>query len=198
MTESALRIRHPLYNESRITFHEHESCITETNPCLTLINITHLVIDMDGVLYRGNDPVRGLSEFIGFLRAWPIPFRMATNNGPHADAVRRQARQARRLGCAGGDHHLGHGDGPHHGAAAPEPARVDVFGENSLRDAMTEQGFVLADEDVAAVVASIDWGVTYDKIKRACLRFVAAPVSMPPISIRRGRPRKGWCPAPAP
>ena len=35
---------------------------------------------MDGVLYRGNDPLRGLSEFIDFLRARPIPFRMATNN----------------------------------------------------------------------------------------------------------------------
>ena len=45
-----------------------------------LNDITHLVIDMDGVLYRGNDPVRGLSEFIGFLRDRPIPFRMATNN----------------------------------------------------------------------------------------------------------------------
>ena len=44
-----------------------------------------------------------------------------------------------------------------------------MFGENSLREAMTEQGFVLADEDVAAVVASIDWGVTFEKIKRACL-----------------------------
>ena len=34
---------------------------------------------------------------------------------------------------------------------------------------MLEQGFVLADEDVAAVVASIDWGVNFEKIKRACL-----------------------------
>ena len=32
-----------------------------------------------------------------------------------------------------------------------------------LREAMTEVGFVLADEAVKIVVASIDWGVTYDK-----------------------------------
>ena len=72
-----------------------------------------------------------------------------------------------------------------------------MFGENSLRDAMLEQGFVLADEDVAAVVASIDWGVNFEKIKRACLlirsgaRFYAT--NLDPT----GRPRKGWCPAPA-
>ena len=46
---------------------------------------------------------------------------------------------------------------------------MHVFGEDSLRTAMTEAGFELADEDVAVVAASIDWGVTFDKIKRACL-----------------------------
>ena len=46
---------------------------------------------------------------------------------------------------------------------------MHVFGEASLRTAMTEAGFELADEDVAVVAASIDWGVTFDKIKRACL-----------------------------
>ena len=35
--------------------------------------------------------------------------------------------------------------------------------------AMIEQGFVLADEDVEVVAASIDWGVNYDKIKRAAV-----------------------------
>ena len=62
---------------------------------------------------------------------------------------------------------------------------------------MVEQGFVLADEDVAAVVASIDWGVNFDKIKRACLLIRGGAVSLRPTSIRPGRPRKGWCPAPA-
>jgi 4-nitrophenyl phosphatase len=51
----------------------------------------------------------------------------------------------------------------------PSGTRVHVFGEDSLRQAMIEQGFVLADEDAAVVAASIDWGVTYDKIKAAAL-----------------------------
>ena len=36
-----------------------------------LTDIRHLVIDMDGVLYVGNQPMPCLAEFIAFLRdAW--------------------------------------------------------------------------------------------------------------------------------
>jgi 4-nitrophenyl phosphatase len=135
-----------------------------------LSNITHLVIDMDGVLYRGNDPVRGLSEFIGFLRARPIPFRMATNNSGLTPT--QYAAKLARLGVTVAPEEIitsGTATALIMAQQLPAGARVHVFGENSLRDAMLEQGFVLADEDVAAVVASIDWGVNFEKIKRACL-----------------------------
>lgn len=46
----------------------------------TLSEITHLIIDMDGVLYRGDMPLPGLYEFFAFLRERPIPFILATNN----------------------------------------------------------------------------------------------------------------------
>jgi 4-nitrophenyl phosphatase len=51
----------------------------------------------------------------------------------------------------------------------PAGTRVHVFGEDSLREAMTDVGFVLADEDVEIVAASIDWGLNYEKIKRAAI-----------------------------
>lgn len=135
-----------------------------------LHHITHLVIDMDGVLYRGNEPVRGLSEFMRFLRARPIPFRMATNNSGLTPT--QYAAKLAKLGVTVAPAEIitsGTATALIMAQQLPAGARVHVFGENSLRDAMLEQGFVLADDDVAAVVASIDWGVTYDKIKRACL-----------------------------
>jgi 4-nitrophenyl phosphatase len=39
----------------------------------------------------------------------------------------------------------------------------------SLRQAIAEEGFALADEDVKVVVASMDSAINYDKIKRATL-----------------------------
>ena len=45
-----------------------------------LTDIRHLVIDMDGVLYVGNQPMPCLAEFIAFLRRERIGFMLATNN----------------------------------------------------------------------------------------------------------------------
>ena len=45
-----------------------------------LTDITHLVIDMDGVLYVGDRPMPCLPEFIAFLRRNGIGFMLATNN----------------------------------------------------------------------------------------------------------------------
>jgi 4-nitrophenyl phosphatase len=135
-----------------------------------LRDIKHLVIDMDGVLYRGNEPLPGLPEFFNFLREHGIGFRLATNNSgstPH-----QYAAKVRKMGGAVEPEEIitsGTATARWLAQRHPPGTRVHVFGEDSLRTAVTEAGFELADEGVLAVVASIDWGVTYDKIKRACL-----------------------------
>ncbi|MGD1993607.1 MAG: NTP transferase domain-containing protein, partial [Anaerolineae bacterium] len=42
--------------------------------------VQYLIIDMDGVLWRGSDPVPGLAEFFAFLRRRQVQFILATNN----------------------------------------------------------------------------------------------------------------------
>jgi len=49
-------------------------------PPEALRDVHALVIDMDGVLWRGDDPLPGLTNFFGMLRERPITFRLATNN----------------------------------------------------------------------------------------------------------------------
>ena len=44
----------------------------------SLANITHLIIDMDGVLYLGDKPMPCLHEFFAFLRERSISFVLAT------------------------------------------------------------------------------------------------------------------------
>ena len=39
----------------------------------SLGQITHLILDMDGVLYRGSEPMPRLREFFLFLRERRIP-----------------------------------------------------------------------------------------------------------------------------
>ena len=38
------------------------------------------IFDMDGVLYRGSEPLTGVSELIGILNERGIPYMLATNN----------------------------------------------------------------------------------------------------------------------
>ncbi len=135
-----------------------------------LHDIKHLVIDMDGVLYRGNDPLPKLPEFFDFLHEHGIGFRLATNNS--GSTPQQYAAKLNKMGAeVGADKIITSGTATARWLADrfPPGTRVHVFGEASLRTAIAEAGFKLADEDVAVVAASIDWGVTFDKIKRACL-----------------------------
>ena len=145
-----------------------------------LTDIAHLIIDMDGVLYRGNEPLPGLREFFAYLRQRPIPFILATNNSTRTpqEGVDKLARMGVEIFPA---EVLTSGLATARVLADEYPAgtRVHVFGMPALRQAMSEEGFVLADEDVAVVVASMDRDVNYEKLKRATLlirggaRFVA-------------------------
>ncbi len=61
----------------------------------------------------------------------------------------------------------------------PQGTRVHVFGMPALKQAMTDEGFVLAEESVEVVVASMDRNLTFEKLSLATLlirdgaRFIA-------------------------
>lgn len=57
-------------------------------------DITHLIIDMDGVLWRGEQPMPGLVGFFEVLHQRQLPYMLATNNATklaqdYADKLRR-------------------------------------------------------------------------------------------------------------
>jgi 4-nitrophenyl phosphatase len=145
-----------------------------------LAKITHLIIDMDGVLYRGDRPMPLLREFFGFLRERPIPFILATNNSTRTpqDYVDKLARMGVTVSP---DEilHSGQATARFLARAYPRGTRVHVFGMPSLKETVVEEGFTLADKDVQLVIASMDREVNFEKLKRATIlirkgaRFIA-------------------------
>jgi 4-nitrophenyl phosphatase len=135
-----------------------------------LADIKHLVIDMDGVLYVGDEPLPCLPEFIAFLRRHLDGFMLATNNSTLSP--RQYAAKLERMGVE-----IAPAEIMTSGTAAayflaqqyPAGTRVHVFGEDPVRESMVEQGFVLADDAADVVVATMDRQVTYDKMTRAAL-----------------------------
>jgi 4-nitrophenyl phosphatase len=147
---------------------------------LSLPEIKHLIIDMDGVLYRGNQPMPRLCEFFAFLRERSISFILATNNS--TSTPQQYVDKLERMGVTVSPSEIlvsGQATARFLRREYPCGTRVHVFGMNALKQALTDEGFVLADEQVQLVVASMDRELTYDKLKRASLliragaRFIA-------------------------
>lgn len=138
---------------------------------MNLNDIDAMVLDMDGVLWRGDEPLPGLVPFFAFVRRRGLPFVLATNNSRKTpgDYVGKLAgmgvngikeSEIITSGTATAGHMREH---------YPAGTRVYVIGGDGLREILTAAGFVLADSDVAVVVAGVDFDLTYDKVRRACL-----------------------------
>lgn len=137
----------------------------------SLAAIQGLIIDMDGVLWRGSEPLPGIAEFFAFLRARGTRFVLATNN-----ASRTEAQYVERLASYGATIALDDivtsstATADYLTSLLPAGSRVYAIGMQGVRDALTQRGFALSEADgAAAVVVGIDWHVTYDHLKRATL-----------------------------
>jgi HAD superfamily hydrolase (TIGR01450 family) len=131
-----------------------------------------VVLDLDGVCYRGPVPVAGSREAVADLRQAGIGVVFATNN-----ATRTPEQAADKL------NRLGFDATPDQivtsavaAAAMIEPGtRCLVVGADGLRDALRARGCVLVDDpaQAQAVVTGLDREVTYDKLLRATRALLA-------------------------
>ncbi len=54
--------------------------LPQSDPAVQLANIQGWLIDLDGVIYRGDQLLAGAPEFVAALREAGIPFLFLTNN----------------------------------------------------------------------------------------------------------------------
>jgi 4-nitrophenyl phosphatase len=144
--------------------------VLRTNDLAALHQLKGLIIDMDGVLWQGDIPMPGLHAFFDTLNERKIKFILATNN--NTQKPEGFVEKARKMGLEVSPeqvvtaaiatvHYLR--------LTYPPGSRIYVVGEAALKSLISEAGFVLADTDVAAVVATMDRQLTYEMLKRATL-----------------------------
>ena len=136
---------------------------------MKLTQIKGLILDMDGVLWRGDQPLLDLEAFFHDAHHLGLKVVLATNNATKSV-----------------DQYLAKFQGYHVSLSPdqivnsamsaayflkqnhPQGGPVFVVGESGLVDTLAEWGFHQADEQVLAVVAGLDRHITYAKLSQAC------------------------------
>ena len=130
------------------------------------------IFDMDGVLYRGTEPLPGVKELLDALTLRERPFMLATNNSMSTpEAYERKlaamgievpATAVLTSALATRDYLVG---------SLPAGAGISVIGMPALREQLfagtTFHPVQYGEEQPAAVVVGLDLGFTYDKLKAA-------------------------------
>lgn len=137
---------------------------------ITKQSISALILDMDGVLWRGSEPIGNLSTIFAEIDriGWKVIF--ATNN-----ATRSIGQYIELLSSFGVNAE------PWQiitSATAvttylcnkfPNGGPVYILGEKGVVDACNEKGFYQSDAGALAVIAGMDRNLTYEKLKTATL-----------------------------
>jgi 4-nitrophenyl phosphatase len=140
----------------------------------SLKRLQHLLIDMDGVLWRGDKPMHALADFFDMLRRRQIGFVLTTNNASRAadHYVERLAGYGIKISP---DQILTSAQATAcYLAERSKPGTPIYFiGEAGLGQALAAEGFRLvplgADEQPRYVVAGWDRHLTFEKLAQATL-----------------------------
>jgi 4-nitrophenyl phosphatase len=140
----------------------------------TLRTIRQLVVDMDGVLYRGTEPIPGAAAFLDFLRQEQIGVMLATNNSTRTP--QQFAEKLAAMGVRVQPHEIltsSQATASYLSGIAPPGTRVFVVGQTGLKTALQEAGFVLVDDRADFVVVGMDFDICYRELADATLQIRA-------------------------
>lgn len=147
------------------------------------VAIRHLLIDMDGVLFRGATALPGATEFLPWLTRRGIGFMLLTNNSTLTPVDNARRLQAMRISVDAANILTSSvATAKYLREQGAVGQKAIVIGEAGLVGPLQECGMLLTDDYLEAqwVVIGLDRGVTYAKLRAACLaiehgaRFVAA------------------------
>lgn len=150
-----------------------------------------LLIDMDGVIYAGEDLIPGADEFIHHLLANDIPFSFMTNNSQRT--ALEVVRKVRKLGIEITEKHVytsAMATGKFLSDHAPGSTAY-VLGEGGLLTSLHESGLTLVETEPEFVVLGEGRNFTLEMVQRAVDMILAGAKFI--TTNRDPSPKKlGW------
>ena len=134
------------------------------------IDIKALVLDMDGVLWRGKEPIGDLPKIFASIHAKGLRFAFATNNSSRTAekyvailenfGVKATAAQVITSALSTAEY-LG----------GKFSSRITIYaiGEEGLSSALEDSGFRVGKTNAEVVVVGLDRQINYEKLKTATL-----------------------------
>ena len=141
-----------------------------------LTRVQSLVIDLDGVVWRGQTALPGVLEFFSMLDVRKIPFVLATNNA--AISPEQVSHRMELMGIdASTENVLTSGLASAEFLRHELPPGVSIYaiGEDPLKSALVHAGFSITQsaDDARAVVVGMDRQMKWEELAEAALAIQA-------------------------
>ena len=132
--------------------------------------IKGLILDMDGVIWRGSDTIGDLHQIFRRLTERGLKITLATNNATRT--VRQYVERLNNYGveiipCQIINSAIVAAE--YLSEMYPKGGPVYVVGETGLTEPLGKLGFYQSDEQVLAVIVGMDRHLTFDKLRKATL-----------------------------
>lgn len=135
-----------------------------------LKNYKGYLIDLDGTMFRGNEPIDGAKAFIDWLQQKQIPYVFVTNNS--SATLAQVAAKLNRMEIAANEDQVitsSKACANYIKNKVKDPL-VYMIGEEGLYEALKAKGISITDQDDAnVVVIGIDRDINYEKLANAAL-----------------------------
>ncbi len=124
------------------------------------------LIDLDGTMYRGNDPIEGTFEFVEYCQKNQIPFYFLTNNATRTK--KQNVEHMEKIGFKGirEDQFFTSSMAAASYMRKKGYSKAQLIGEDGLLEALKENGFEIC-EDPECLFVGLDRHADYEKYSLA-------------------------------
>lgn len=125
------------------------------------------LIDLDGSIYRGRVPLHYSREFIDFLRESNLKFIFLTNNSTQRPIEYVKKLESMNIKAYESEILTSGIATAIYLSNLKKNGRAYIIGEEALKMALLEYGWLVDDEKVDAVVVGLDRNFNFEKLKKA-------------------------------